>query len=100
MSAETAASEVGTWRETKPDTPLPPPPIPPAKKEVYLLKGDYKPRTLTACLTVIMGTSLRTGSGYRETTRVLLKDNMVVAIHRETPSRRNVIDKHDCLGSL
>ena len=34
VSAETAASEVGTWRETKPGyPPYPPPPHPPAVRE-------------------------------------------------------------------
>ena len=40
MSAETAASEVGTWRETKPGyPPYPPPPTPPA---FWGCKGERK----------------------------------------------------------
>ena len=43
VSAETAASEVGTWRETKPGyPPTPPPPPPPPPPAFWGCKGEWK----------------------------------------------------------
>ena len=42
VSAETAASEVGTWRETKPGYPPYPPPPPPPPPTFWGCKGERK----------------------------------------------------------
>ena len=65
LSAETAASEAGTWREMKPGYPAYPPPSPPPPPRVLGLKGKKEEDFRPLCLRQSSNTPPKVGGSRR-----------------------------------
>ena len=93
VSAETAASEVGTWRETKPGYPPYPPPNPPAfwgckgeRKRVFTLSafGNHPTRPPRSADTSMHATAKRVATQTKQTVdpfgKIIIRASAVPAL--------------------